>query len=47
MIENCLSRADDMCGNVKRWRNANMAWWWAGTVLLEAEKSFHRIIGYR
>jgi transposase-like protein len=47
MIESCLSRVDDLCGNVKRWRNANMAWRWAGTVLLEAEKSFHRVMSYR
>jgi hypothetical protein len=24
-----------------------MAWRWAGTVLLEAERRFHRIKGYR
>ena len=47
LIESCFSRADDLCGNVKRWRNANIAWRWAGTVLLEAEKRFHRIKGYR
>jgi transposase-like protein len=47
MIESCFSRADDLCRNVKRWRNANMAWRWAGTVLLEAERRFHRIKGYR
>lgn len=47
MIESCFSRADDLCRNVKRWRNANMAWRWGGTVLLEAERRFHRIRGYR
>jgi putative transposase len=47
LIESCFSLADDLCRNVKRWRNANMAWRWAGTVLLEAEKRFHRIKGYR
>jgi hypothetical protein len=36
-----------LCRNVKRWRNANMAWRWAGTVLLEAEKRFHGIRAYR
>lgn len=46
MIESCLSRADDLCRNVKRWRNANMAWRWAGTMLLEAERGFHRIKGH-
>jgi len=47
IIESCFSLADDLCHNVKRWRDANMAWRWAGTVLLEAEKRFHRIKGYR
>jgi hypothetical protein len=47
MIESCFSRADDLCRNVKRWRDANMAWRWAGTVLLEADRGFHRIKGYR
>ena len=47
MIESCFSRADDLCGNVKRWRDANMAWRWGGTVLLDAERRFHRIKGYR
>ena len=46
-IESCFSLADDLCGNVKRWRDANMAWRWAGTVLLEVEKRFHRVKGYR
>jgi len=46
IIESCFSLADDMCRNVKHWRDANMAWRWAGTVLLEAEKRFHRIKGY-
>ena len=47
IIESCFSLADDLCGNVKHWRDANMAWRWAGTVLLEAERRFHRIKGYR
>jgi len=47
LIESCFSRADDLCRNVKRWRNANMAWRWGGTVLLEAEKHFHRVKGHR
>lgn len=40
------SRADDLCRNVKRWRNANMAWRWAGAMLFEAERGFHRAKGY-
>ena len=41
IIESCFSLADDLCRNVKG------SWRWAGTVLLEAEKRFHRIKGYR
>lgn len=47
LIESGFSIADDLCRNVKRWRNANMAWRWGGTILLEAEKRFRRIKGYR
>ena len=47
IIENCFSLTGDLCRNVKRWRDANMAWRWAGTILLEAEKRFHRVKGYR
>lgn len=47
IIESFFSLTGDLCRNVKRCRNANMAWRWAGTILLEAEKRFHRIRGYR
>ncbi len=47
IIESAFSLTDDLCRNVKRWRDGNMAWRWAGTVLLEAEKRFRRIRGYR
>lgn len=47
IIESAFSLTGDLCRNVKRWRNANMAWRWAGTILLEAEKRFNRIRGYR
>ena len=46
MIESCFSRAGDLCRNVKRRRDGNMAERWAGTVLLEAEKRFNRVPGY-
>ncbi len=46
IIESCFSLADDLCRNVKHWRDANMAWRWAGTVLPEAERRFHRIKGH-
>jgi transposase-like protein len=47
MIESCLSIVNDLCRNVKHWRNENMAVRWAGTVLLEAEKRFYRMKGHR
>ena len=47
IIESAFSRTEDLCRNVKRWRSANMAWRWAGTVLREAQGRFHRIRGYR
>lgn len=47
MIESCFSVAGNLCGNVKRWRGANMAMRWAAAVLLETEKRFYRIKGYR
>jgi putative transposase len=47
MIESCLSIVDDLCRNVKHWRNENMAVRWAGSVLLEAEKRFYRMKGHR
>jgi transposase-like protein len=47
MIESCLSIVDDLCRNVKHWRNEDMALRWAATVLLEAEKRFYRMKGHR
>jgi len=47
MIESCYSVTGDLCRNVKRWRGANMAMRWAGAMLLETEKRFYRIRGYR
>lgn len=47
MIESCFLRADDLCRQIKRWPNANMAWRRGGTVLLEADRRFHCIRGYR
>ena len=47
IIESCFSVTKNLCHNVKRWRNADMAWRWTATMLREAEKRFHRIKGYR
>jgi len=46
MIESCLSIVNDLCRNVKNWRNENMVVRWAGSVLLEAEKRFYRMKGH-
>jgi len=47
LIESCFSVTSGMCRNVKRWRNESMACRWMGSALLEAEKRFHRVRGYR
>ena len=46
IIESCFSRAGDLCHNVKRWRDGNMARRWAASVLLEAQSRFRRIQAY-
>jgi len=46
IIESCFSRAGDLCRNVKRWRDGNMARRWAASVLLEAQSRFRRIQAY-
>ncbi len=46
-IESCISRTRHLCANVKRWRNDDMAVRWAGTMLIEAEKKFRRLRGFR
>jgi transposase-like protein len=47
VIESCFSVTSGMCRNVKRWRNETMACRWMGSALLEAERRFHRVRGYR
>jgi len=47
IIESCFSRTRDLSGNVKRCGNVQMACRWAGASLLEAEKRFHRVRGYK
>jgi hypothetical protein len=34
---------EQVCRNVKRWRDARMALRWTATAMLEAEKSFRRL----
>lgn len=47
IIESAFSRHRDVTRNVKRWRNADQKRRWAATALLEAERSFRRIKGWR
>jgi len=46
-IENLQGLLKRLVRNVKRWRDGSMALRWAVTGLLEAEKGFRRIKGYR
>jgi putative transposase len=47
LIESCFSTTRETSGRVKRWRTAEQVWRWAGSSLLEAEKRFKRVKGYR
>src|ERR1700688_3556294 len=46
-IESCFSIVEKVARNVKRWRAGNHALRWTATGLLEAEKKFRRVKGYR
>jgi putative transposase len=46
-IESCLSTVERVARNVKRWRGGNQPLRWTATGLLEAEKKFRRVKGYR
>ena len=46
-IESMISIARTVTGNVKRWRNGKMALRWTAAGLLDAEKRFRRVKGYR
>jgi putative transposase len=46
-IESMISVARTVTGNVKRWRNGQMIMRWTASGVLEAEKKFRRINGYR
>jgi putative transposase len=46
-IESSYSRSRDVMRNVKRWTNHGQKQRWMATALLQAEKSFHRLQGYR
>lgn len=46
-IESCFSAIRDFTRRVRRWRNGSMVTRWVATGLLEVEKRFKRIRGYR
>jgi len=46
-IESCLSTVEKVARNVKRWREGKQALRWTATGLLEAQKKFRRVKGYR
>jgi len=46
-IESCLSIVETVARNVKRWQAGNQARRWRATRLLEAEKKFRKVKGYR
>jgi hypothetical protein len=46
-IESMISIARKVTGNVKRWRNGRTALRWTAAGLLDAEKRFRRVKGYR
>ena len=46
-IESCLSTVERVARNVKRWREGDQSLRWTATGLLEAERRFNRIKGYR
>jgi putative transposase len=46
-IESCLSTVERVARNVKRWRVGDHALRWTATGLLEAERTFRKVKGYR
>ena len=46
-IESMISVARTVTGNVKRWRDGEMILRWTAAGVLEAEKQFRRVNGYR
>jgi transposase-like protein len=46
-IESCLSTVERVARNVKRWHGGDEALRWTATGLLEAERKFRRVKGYR
>jgi putative transposase len=46
-IESCFSIVEKVARNVKRWRAGDHALRWTATGLLEAQKKFRKVKGYR
>ena len=46
-VESMISIARDTSRNVKRWRDGQMALRWTAAGMLEAEKQFRKVNGYR
>ena len=46
-IENLNGGVAKFTRNVRRWRGGSMILRWVGSAILEAEKQFHRVRGYR
>jgi len=46
-IDSMISVGRTVTGNVKRWRDGQMVLRWTAAGMLEAEKQFRRIAGYR
>ena len=46
-IESLNSGIKNITRRVKRWRNSNMVIRWVGTAIMESEKNFRKINGYR
>ena len=47
LIESAFSRGRTTMRNVKRWMNSGQKHRWIATALLEAEKKFHKVRGYK
>ena len=47
LIENLFSRVREIGHRVKRWQSGTMVLRWTATGVLEAERGFHKLIGYR
>ena len=47
IIESCLSTVRHVARNVKRWQGGDHLARWAAAGLLEAEKKFRKVKGYR